>query len=202
MFDIPTAVTHLRNDPIMSGLIDSYDPPAWRDQRTVNLFTDLIESIISQQLSTKVADVILARVYQLLPQHQFTPRAVLELETETVRACGVSYSKIRYFKAVAQAALDGSVDFDHLDQLTDEEVVASLTQIVGVGPWTAEMMLIFSLHRPDVFSVGDLGLRTAVSKLYGIDREDRVAILGVSRQWSPYRSLASRYLWLSLNNSP
>jgi DNA-3-methyladenine glycosylase II len=94
------------------------------------------------------------------------------------------------------------VDFAGLKNKNDEEVIAELVQIVGVGQWTAEMLLMFSLQRPDIFSVGDLGLRSAISKLYGIDRENRAAILELSQQWSPYRTLASRYLWASLENTP
>jgi DNA-3-methyladenine glycosylase II len=105
-------------------------------------------------------------------------------------------------RSAADAALSGLVDFEALASRTDEEVAVELLQIVGVGQWTAEMLLIFSLGRPDVFSVGDLGIRTAISRLYGIDREDRAAMAKLAEKWSPYRSLACRYLWASLENKP
>src|SRR5690606_34952945 len=122
----------------------------------------LIGSIISQQLSVKVADVIEERVYKLLPGRQLLPSHILAMETEDLRACGVSYAKVKYMKSAAEAAVSGYVNFAKLPQLSDEDVIAELIKIHGVGKWTAEMLLIFGLHRPDVFSIGDLGLRTAV----------------------------------------
>jgi len=200
--DIESALNHLNNDPVMAELIKLHDQPAWRTPEITDIFADLVGSIISQQLSVKVADVIEARVYNLLPKQQLTPEAILSLDTEAVRACGVSYAKIRYMKSAAEASVSELVDFEALPQLPDDDVIAELIKIHGVGKWTAEMLLMFSLQRPDVFSVGDLGLRTAVSKLYGVERTDLPAIESIASQWSPYRSVASRYLWMSLDNAP
>lgn len=95
--------------------------------------------------------------------------------------------------------LDKTLDFSELQKIPEDEVVAKLTQVKGIGPWTAEMFLMFSLQRPDVFSIGDLGLRSAIAKLYKVDREDTDKVLKISKRWSPYRTLASLYLWKSLD---
>lgn len=194
-------IHHLSQEPTLAKVIASY-PPLKDLQPSRDIFADLVSSIISQQLSVKVADVILQRVRALLPNDAITPQTILKADQEALRACGMSYAKIRYVRSSADAALSGLVDFEKLPEKSDEQAVAELVQISGVGQWTAEMLLIFSLARPDVFSIGDLGLRSAVSKLYGVDREDRVKILKISEQWSPYRSLACRYLWKSLDNKP
>jgi DNA-3-methyladenine glycosylase II len=119
-----------------------------------------------------------------------------------LRAVGLSYAKAKYVKSVCEHALSGDVDFEGMRNLPDEEIIAELIKIKGVGRWTAEMFIMFSLNRPDVFSLGDLGLRNAVAKLYNVDRDDLAAIEKISQKWKPYRSLASRYLWKSLDNAP
>jgi DNA-3-methyladenine glycosylase II len=160
---------------------------------------DIVETIIGQQLSNKVADVLASRFHALFPQ-PLQPQDVLHASVEQLRACGISYAKIAAIQGAAQAALDGSLELEHISHMTDDEIRDHLVQLRGVGEWTADMLLIFSLQRQDVFSVKDLGLRTAISRLYGIEREDTLAILTISGKWSPYRSLASRYLWMSLEN--
>lgn len=202
MINLDEAIRHLQSDPVMARLITQHNRPTWRKPKDVNIFADVIAAIISQQLSVKVADVIEARVYALLPTGKPTPQAIFELDTEVIRGCGVSYAKIRYMKAAAEAALSGQIVFESLKSKSDEDVIADLITIHGVGRWTAEMLLMSSLHRPDVFSVGDLGLRTAVSRLYGVERTDLPAIITIAQQWSPYRSIASKYLWKSLDNEP
>lgn len=198
---INKAQKHLSKDSVLAKVISSY-PPLDELVPVDDVFADLVESIISQQLSVKVADVILRRVRAKLPNDVISPQTILAVDQEELRACGMSYAKIRYVRSSADAALSGLVDFKKLQDKPNEEAVAELVQITGVGQWTAEMLLIFSLARPDVFSIGDLGLRSAVSKLYEVDREDRPAILAISEKWAPYRSLASRYLWKSLDNKP
>lgn len=200
--ELRAAQSHLRNDPIMAQLIATHELTTLPQSHEINLFSELITSIISQQLSVKVASVIEQRVINLLPDKEITPQNLTAIDAESLRACGVSYAKIKYMQSASAAALTGLVDFAALDQKSDEDVVAELVQIHGVGKWTAEMLLIFSLGRPDVFSIGDLGLRTAVSRLYGVERTDLSAIEAIASQWSPYRSTASRYLWKSLDNSP
>lgn len=202
MIDIQAAIAHLSTDPIMTKLIQTQSAPTWRNTSTIDVFSDVIAAIISQQLSVKVADVIEERMRKLISQSNFTPHAIASLDIELMRASGVSYAKIKYMKAAADAALSGKIDFNQLTHKTDEEIIKELTQIHGIGRWTAEMLLISSLQRPDVFSLGDLGLRTAVSRLYEVERTDLEEISKISLQWSPHRTVASKYLWGSLNNAP
>lgn len=205
-------LNHLKKDPVMAGLIEVHGPLPIREGE-VDLFTDLVETIVQQQLSEKAGGTIWGRVKELFAPLPYkaqerqvsekvvlVPKAVLEVGDGDLREKGISYSKIRYIKGVAEAVLQSEIDLESLWNLDDEGVVRELVKLKGVGRWTAEMMLMFSLRRPDVFSVGDLGLRTAVSKLYGVDRDDWEAIEKVSLRWKPYRTMASRYLWKSLDN--
>lgn len=173
-----------------------------RPQKVSNLFLDLVETIIGQQLSVKAARTIINRFFELFgDKTEITPEKMLKTDKELLRSKGISYQKISYIQSLATHILEGKLKLDILDQLPDDVVKRELVQVKGIGEWTAEMFLIFSLARPDVFSVGDLGLRTAIGKLYGIDREDKDEILKISQKWSPYRSTASLYLWSSLDNS-
>ena len=161
-----------------------------------NYFLDLIEIVTGQQLSMKAADTILARFLALFPAKP-KPDEVLAVTIETLRSVGLSNSKANYVRNIAQAVSSGSLPLDQLEKQSDDEVKRELIKIKGIGPWSAEMFLIFSLKRPDIFSVGDLGLRTAIEKLYGISRDDQKAILALAESWRPHRSLACRYLWAS-----
>jgi len=194
------ATIHLSKDPIMKTLIDTYELPGWAYDK--NLFLELVESIIGQQLSVKAADTITKRFKVAVGSNTPTPEQILAVDDDTLRAAGNSYSKIKYIKGICTAVINKEVDFESLRDMEDEEVIAELVKLKGVGPWTAEMFLMFSLGREDVFSLGDLGLRNAVAKLYGVDRDDLKKIEEISQQWKPFRSLASRYLWKSLENTP
>jgi DNA-3-methyladenine glycosylase II len=167
---------------------------------TENLFVDIVSSIVGQQLSVKAADTIWKRFETLFPEKKVTPEAVLLLSDQEIRDVGCSFSKIKYMKGLAQLVVEKKIDLSGLLSLNDEEVITELTKVKGIGRWTAEMILIFSLARPDVFSLGDLGLKTAVARLYSVEREDLKKIEEISLKWSPNRSLASRYLWRSLDN--
>ncbi len=167
---------------------------------TQNLFVDIVSSIVGQQLSVKAADTIWKRFETLFPEKKVTPEALLLLSDQEVRDVGCSFPKIKYMKGLAQLVVDKEIDLPGLINLDDEDVIIELTKVKGIGRWTAEMILIFSLARTDVFSLGDLGLKTAVSRLYSVDRDDLTKIAEISAQWSPNRSLASRYLWRSLDN--
>lgn len=149
-----------------------------------NYFESLCESIVSQQLSIKAADTIWNRAKAKIGA--ITPKNVLRVPDQELRDCGLSWAKIKYIKDLASRDLD----FSKIDQMADEEVIKHLTQVKGIGPWTAEMFLIFTLGRPDVFSAGDLGLKNAIKKIYKTSPDVSV--------WSPYRSYASRILWKSL----
>lgn len=192
------ALTHLKKDKRLKEIIEKYELPIWNTK--VNLFEDIIESIINQQLSGKAAATIFGRFKKLFKNKFPKPQQILKVPDEKIRECGISYPKIKYIKGICQAIVDKSLNIKKISTLSDEEVIVELTKLKGVGRWTAEMILIFSLKRPDVFSTGDLGLRTAVSKLYKIKRENIKEIEKLSLKWTPFRSLAARYLWKSLDN--
>ena len=162
-------------------------------------FRELTESIIGQQLSIKAADTILSRFYKLM-KGPIAPRKVLKLKDEDIRKAGISYQKISYIKDLAKKFDDDEIEFHKFNKLTDEKIIEELIAVRGIGRWTAEMFLIFGLGRPDVFSYGDLGLRRAIEKLYKIKDLEEVEAIRISEKWKPYRSIASRYLWKSLEN--
>lgn len=169
---------------------------------TNNLFVDIVGSIVSQQLSVKAADTIWKRFELLFVNKEVTPESLLLLPDDTIRSAGISYPKIKYMKGLATMILEKKIDMSAVASLSNEDVIIELTKIKGIGPWTAEMILMFSLGREDVFSLGDLGLRSAISKLYGVERDDLAKITEISDQWKPYRTYAARYLWKSLDNTP
>jgi DNA-3-methyladenine glycosylase II len=191
---------HLSKDPVMKKLISDYGELPWEWE--VDIFSDIVGSIISQQLSVKAADTIQKRFIALLPGGKMTPESILTLTNDAIRECGISRPKIKYIKGVAQAVEDGTLNIPNLSNLSDRQVLIELTKLKGIGQWTGEMLLMFSLKRPDVFSMGDLGVRNAMAKLYDIDRDDFLKIEEISMKWKPYRTLACRYLWKSLDNSP
>ena len=162
-------------------------------------FRELTESIVSQQLSIKAADTILSRFYKLV-QGPISPKKVIKLKDEKIRIAGISYQKISYIKDLAKKIEDEEIEFDKFNKLTDEKIIEELIAVRGIGRWTAEMFLIFGLGRPDVFSFGDLGLRRAIEKLYKIEKLSEIEAIRISEKWKPYRSVASRYLWKSLEN--
>jgi DNA-3-methyladenine glycosylase II len=184
-------------DPVLQSLVKKYPVPKFED-RSKFLYQELIEAIVSQQLSTKAAATIFGRFKELFGKKFPTPQQVLKMDKDKLRACGISYPKISYIQAIAQAFKDKQLNHKKLLHMKDEEIVVELTKIKGVGQWTAEMMLIFVLNRPDIFSIGDLGIRNAITKLYGI--KDKKEMLALSEKWKPHRSTACWYLWRSLEN--
>lgn len=193
------AIRYLRRDQVIKKLIDSSPTLTW--EKKSNLFQALTYEIVGQQLSNKVTKVIYKRFLDLFGGKLPTARQLLSIPDEKVRSCGCSWAKVRYLKSLAQSVDSGKLDLRNLYKLPDDEVYTQLTRVKGIGPWTAEMFLIFTLHRPDVFSLGDLGLRTAVSKLYDVRRTNLNKISKISAAWKPYRSFACRYLWSSLDNA-
>lgn len=159
---------------------------------------ELFASIVSQQLSTKVADIIWGRFVDLVKVPE-DPKVVKKFSVEQLRTVGLSNSKANYILAIANGVTDGTVLLDHLDSLDDEAIIAELVQLKGVGRWTAEMFLIFTLARPDVFSVGDLGLRNAANRFFDKKLKPE-KLLKLSEAWSPHRSAVSLALWHSLDN--
>lgn len=163
---------------------------------TKNLYAAIVRNIIGQQLSSRPAEIILKRFTDLFPRESFPkPEVVLKMTDQKLRNCGMSWSKVKYVKNLSQSVTNKEIVFTEIINMPDEKVIEILTKVNGIGRWTAEMILIFHLGREDVFSVGDLGLRSAVAKLYNVEREDLKAIQKISENWKPYRSYASRLLW-------
>lgn len=159
-----------------------------------DLFVSLVSTIVGQQLSNKVLEIIWNRFDTLL-QGEVTPEKVLNLPDEKIREVGISYRKIEYIKNLAQKVLNGELDLVALESFSDQEVIEKLVELKGIGVWTAEMLLIFSLGRSDVFSVRDLGLRRGVTRLYDLGDVSDDEVAKIAAKWSPYRTFASLYLW-------
>ncbi len=159
-----------------------------------DLFVSLVSTIVGQQLSNKVLEIIWNRFDTLL-QGEVTPEKVLNLPDEKIREVGISYRKIEYIKNLAQKVLNGELDLVALESFSDQEVIEKLVELKGIGVWTAEMLLIFSLGRSDVFSVRDLGLRRGVARLYDLGDVSDDEVAKIAAKWSPYRTFASLYLW-------
>lgn len=204
-------IAHFRkNDPILAAIIPKVAKiiHAWNKNRGPdNYFRSLIVAIVNQQLSGKAAATIFKRFEALFEKSgrkkaakKFpAPQEVLKMPTQKMRKAGLSKMKVSFIKDLAKKVLDGTVDFKKMPTWTDEEVIEHLTRVKGIGRWTAEMFLMFSLGRDDVFSYGDLGLLNAMQKLYKLRKHPSPARAEkISRVWKPYRSFASRYLWASL----
>ncbi|MEK7534240.1 MAG: DNA-3-methyladenine glycosylase 2 family protein [Patescibacteria group bacterium] len=162
-------------------------------------FAKLCGEIINQQLSDKASATIYKRFQMLYSNGKITPGHALKLSHQKLRATGTSNAKVRFIKGLAQKVVNRELKLEELDSMTDEEVIKELTKIKGIGPWTAEMFVMFALARPDVFSHGDLGLRKAIKKLYGFKREPtRKQIEKITKKWSPYRTCACTILWQNL----
>lgn len=198
-------IAHLKkSDPTLKIIIEDITLRSLAGRADAHgYFEALVEAIVSQQLSIKAADTIFARFAAITPGKKFpTPRAILKIPAAKMRTCGLSRMKVSFIKDLAKKTLDGSLNFKTIDTLTDEEVIEHLTRVKGIGRWTAEMFLIFSLRRDDVFSYGDLGLRNAMQRIYKMKKPPSPAQAErITARWKPYRSLGSRYLWASLKNN-
>ena len=165
-----------------------------------NYFAHLCDSIISQQLSEKVGTVLYERFKLLFLDTDITPLHLLALSDETIRTIGTSRNKVVFMKDLAQKVLDKTINLEKINLKTNEEIMQELTQVKGIGPWTVEMFLMSGLAREDIFSLGDLGLKRAIQKLYSFSEEPtKIQMLEISQRWKPYRSYASRILWQSLS---
>lgn len=220
------AILHLQTvDPILGAVIKKVT----LDKRKpgTDYFRSLVENIISQQLSGRVADVITGRFIMLFAQGRISkafavsdggnrreirdakrnepfpdPERILAFPDEELRKAGLSYQKISYIKNISRAVIEGKLDFQKFSKLTDEEIISVLTEIKGIGRWTAEMFLMFTLEREDIFSYGDLGLKNAIQRLYDFEKHpSKKTAERISKKWSPHRTLACRYLWASLDIS-
>ncbi len=192
------AILHLKKaDPVLGSVIDRVG--AYRIEYREPDFQTLVRSIVYQQLSGKVAKVIFDRLAALLPEGNVTPEAILKLTPVRMRRAGLSKQKTAYIRDLARKTARGKVLFEALSELADHEVIEHLTQDKGIGVWTAHMFLIFALQRPDVLPTGDLGVRTAIRKAYGLEElplPKQMEELAAS--WRPYCSVATWYLWRSL----
>lgn len=188
-------------DPKMSALIEQLGmEPLAKPLESNHYFFKLCREIIAQQLSGRVAEVITKRFNNLFREHPPKPQHVLEHAEQVYRDVGMSWAKARYVRDLAEKVATGEVRLDHLPALADEEVVLELTKVKGIGRWTAEMFLIFTLGREDVFSFGDLGLKRAMQKLYRLSANASAQrITKIVAKWAPYRSYAALMLWKSLD---
>lgn len=166
-----------------------------------NYLAHLCREITGQQLSGKVANVIFERFLELFSNREITPQLLNDLDIEQLRGVGMSYAKANTLKDLAAKILAGEVELEKFDSLSNDQVKSELVKVKGIGPWTAEMFLIFTLGRPDVFSPLDLGLRKGIQKVYDLpDLPTPKQAKELAEKWSPYRSLASRLLWKNLDN--
>ena len=192
------ALNHLKKaDPVMAAIIAKAGP--YRVGYTDPVFQTLVRSIVYQQLHGKAALTIFNRLAEAVKVNPMTPEAVLKLRPQKMRAVGLSKQKTLYIRELARLTRDGEIQFESLPEMEDAAIIETLTRVKGVGVWTVQMFLMFALQRPNVLPVGDLGVRAAMKKAYGLaelpkpDEMERIA-----EAWHPYRSVASWYLWRSL----
>ncbi|MDQ3568343.1 MAG: DNA-3-methyladenine glycosylase [Actinomycetota bacterium] len=193
-------------DPIMAAFVRRIGPlerGARRRGRPDDAYGVLVRTIVGQQLSTKAARSIYNRLAAIFGDRPPTPEELLAADEDELRAAGLSRPKIRYLRDLASHVLTGEVDFDSMHALSDEEVSARITAVKGLGQWSADMFLMFHLSRPDVLPVGDLGVRRAVERAYELpEMPDPDALRILAEPWRPHRTLASFYLWESLDAVP
>ena len=195
-WEIQDAYKILQKDPVMKAIIKKtgkLDPV-----KNTNLYFSLLQSITSQQLSTKAGDTIFGRFLDLFPERKPVPEKVIKINIEKLRAAGLSYAKAGYLKNIAEFSLTHGLEYRKLNKMEDDALMEYLTSIKGVGRWTAEMILMFTVNRPDILPVDDIGIRNEMRKMYGIDGEGKKLIEQMrlfATPWKPYRTLACRHLW-------
>lgn len=197
-------IKHLSKDRKLKPVLKASGPHRLVKRKNICIY--LCASIMSQQLSTKVAEVIYNRFLALYGGKEPHPQQILDTPDETLRAIGLSYAKGRYIKNVAAFELEQGMDAKKLRAMDNEEIIAYLTQIKGVGRWTSEMLLMFALGREDVFAPDDLGIQQAMARIYQLEGKDkkkfREELLRISQAWSPYRTYACIHLWRWKDNTP
>jgi DNA-3-methyladenine glycosylase II len=198
------ALAHLSaSDPRLALLIETHQKPEFLPH--TNYYHELVDSIISQQLSVKAARTIEGRFKDLFGGKFPSPEQILEKDVEELRAVGLSRPKARYIQDLAMKIIDGEVRFDTLDQLSNQEIIDELTKVKGIGVWTVHMFLMFCMGRLDVLPVGDLGIKNGIMKLYELSTvPDAIGVERIAEEnsWHPYESVASWYIWQSLDNTP
>ena len=190
----------MRRDRVLGAAIKQIGPCGMASRQHTDHLSALSGAIISQQLSGKAAATIFARFRALFPDGVISAPGIAALDDAALRGVGLSGQKLGYLRDLSARILDGRLQLDELERLTDEEVIERLTAVKGFGRWTAEMFLMFRLHRPDVLPVADLGILKAVQKLYRLrKRPNPRKLLQIGESWRPYRSVACWYLWRSLS---
>jgi DNA-3-methyladenine glycosylase II len=192
-------------DPVLRAVIDEIGPLGdFFAGRPTDHYGTLIRAIVGQQLSTRAANAIYGRLLDRFGGRAPAPAQLLADDPDELRtAVGLSHAKVRYLRSLAEHVLDGSLDLDRLADLPDDEVIAGLVAVNGIGVWSAQMFLMFHLRRPDVLASGDLGVRRAVMVSYGLPAMPKPAeVEAIGERWRPYRTLACMYLWRSLHVTP
>jgi DNA-3-methyladenine glycosylase II len=190
----------MRRDPVLANAIKRIGPCGMADRQRKDHLSALVGAIVSQQLSTKAAATIFGRFVALFPEGSALDPVAIHAESDVaLRGVGLSGQKVGYLRDLCARITDGRLNLGELETLPDEDVIERLVAVKGFGRWTAEMFLMFRLHRPDVLPVGDLGIVNAIQRLYRLrKRPDAKRVLKIGDAWKPYRSVASWYLWQSL----
>lgn len=194
--DLESAILHLKKDSILENIIQNTSVKPFTPSG--NVYFDLLNSIVSQQLSVKAADTIFNRFCQLFPEQYPSPELLLVTDPDQLRTTGLSRQKASYLQNVATYALENKIDAVEWDHYNDAEIIQMLTKIKGVGRWTVEMILMFTLGRPDVFPTDDLGIQQAITRLYNLNTSGKELLRDmteIAEPWRPYRTAACRYLW-------
>lgn len=191
------AIAHLEQESTIRPILSQIEMPDFRPSGRV--YYDLLESIVSQQLSVKVADVIFKRFTALFAENYPHPQDVVAIDFDKLRGVGLSGQKAGYIQNVAQFAIDNDLEKIDWAAMSDDEIISFLTQIKGVGKWTVQMLLMFTLARPDIFPVDDLGIQQGMQRLFKIEEQNprllKIKMVELSEPWRPYRTVACRYLW-------
>jgi len=194
------AIIHLKKaDPVLAAIIKKAGP--YRVAYMEPVFQTLVRSIVYQQLSGKAASTIFNRLVAGAKAAPLTPEAILKMRPQKMRTLGLSKQKTIYIRELARLTRDGDIQFERLPDMEDAAIIETLTRVKGVGVWTVQMFLMFALQRPNVLPVGDLGVRAAMKKAYGLAELPKPQEMeSIAAAWHPYRSIASWYMWRSLEN--
>lgn len=204
MPNFETQLKHLKKDKLLKKVIERVGPI--KTKKETDLYFSLMQAIVSQQLSVKAAATIWNRFLTLFKNAYPDPKSVLKLSDQKLRSVGLSFQKAGYLKNIAAFSLEKTLDHGKLKKLSDEDLINYLVEIKGVGRWTVEMLLMFSLKRHDVFPKDDLGIQNGIVSLYGIEATNKKELFLqmelISQKWRPYRSLACMYIWRHKDNKP
>lgn len=194
-------------DPVIAGLVERFGVLSFETRRRGRPRDDsygvLLRGVVGQQISTKAAAAVWARLQAVFGGHTPSPAELLAVEPQRLRDAGLSGRKVEYVRDLAAHVESGELELDRLGELSDEDVIAEITAVRGFGVWSAQIFLMFHLERPDVLPTGDLGIRRAAQNAYGLDElPDHDELTAIAEPWRPHRTLACIYLWESLHNAP